>query len=171
MGKHLWDFFINNIFKKYYFGNNTCEYDNQTDSTYNKRITCECSIVSNIPKITFIIGKNELIFKAWNLFQSYGIHSCIFQIIYNSQSDPNSIRLGTAFYNNYFIYFNYQLNQIEMLSYQKILLTELEDSFLNKNEMTNSNSVAISSYLILLIIELSSMSLVLLYCKFQKAFY
>lgn len=166
VGKHLWDFVVHNIFEKYYFGNNTCEYDNKTDSIY-QRIKCECINILYIPKIYIIIGKSELMFKAWDLFQSSGRYACDFQIIYDSQINPNSILLGTSFYSSYFIYFNYQLNQIEMLSYQKILPTELDDSFLNQTELINYKFI----FLMLLVIILSIMSLFLLYCKLQKPFY
>jgi hypothetical protein len=105
--------------------------------------------------------------KTWDLFQSSGRYACDFQIIYDSQINPNSILLGTSFYSSYFIYFNYQLNQIEMLSYQKILPTELDDSFLNQTELINYKFI----FLMLLVIILSIMSLFLLYCKLQKPFY
>ena len=161
VGKNLWEFFVANIFEKYFFENKICEYENITDSHY-RRIKCNCSNVNQIPQIVFVIGKYELHFKEYDLFTSTIFHTCRFNIIYNTQQDPNTILIGTAFYKNFFIYFKYTQKQIEIFSRNSIILTDLNDSFLNETKLKYNEHQIKLIYIILLYL-LTSNSLLLFY--------
>ena len=117
--------YLKENYLKQYLENKTCNY---ILYGMNYRFECECNIIKNLDKLTFIFDSFQFIFNYSQLFIFYGNNICN-SIIYSNHLRYNNFVFGVPFLKNFYTEFSYDDKIIFFYSNHKFESIEWDKIF------------------------------------------